>query len=143
MDGSWLTETGPSTEEVIKLLKNQIHMNTYTFPLKTCPHLLKWYNRILPIVANDVVMDELKKGCTAWGSYRGYYYFTHGKLLTAIRERLDFAIQERARDIIGNFLKLYWIPHMLYRAPSPTTKAGLRYKSIENEFNVYASDQLN
>jgi len=118
---------GPNTEEVRNnLLVNYISPNG-KYNLVSLTTIKK--------VINNIISVEEKK-YSGWGSYRGYYTFTHYNLIKEINGKLQPIIEEIARNKINKFIiNSPWIQGILYRPPTETQKAGRMYKSVESHFN--------
>ena len=76
---------------------------------------------------NDVISLENKK-YNGWGSYRGYYTFTHHDLMKEINKKLQLITEDIARNKINQFImNSHLVQDILYRPPTDTKPAGRMY----------------
>ena len=132
MNEPWYEAQGPNTEEV----RNRV-LEIYISPNGK-------YNlvslTVIKKVINDVISVEEKK-YSGWGSYRGYYTFTHHNLIKEINGKLQPIIEDIARNKINKFIiNSPWIQGILYRPPTETQKAGRMYKTVESHFNRLSNE---
>ena len=133
MPDSWYEENGPTTDEVrSKLLSICTVSNS---GIRICG-----IKNIISKIIDDTIKEE-KGSKWGWGSYRGYYTFTHGDLVKKCNAKIDQYVQDRKQEreraaiiVLKKYLNP-WIQDILYRPPTETQSAGLRYKTIENNFN--------
>jgi len=148
----WYQSQGPSTNEVKKIL-NQTLTNIIVVvkmengvhnPTKLLPSQVDFI--IDKVIENYIVKNKNKsKNFIGWGSYRGYYSFTHSELLQKcnkeIQEQIMLQKQADARQkIIKFFNNSPWLMDRLYRPPSEEYSEGLRYKSIKTHFEFTTSN---
>ena len=133
MNEPWYEQQGPNTEEVRnKLLESYISPNG-KYNLVSLTTIKK--------VINDVILIE-EKTYSGWGSYRGYYAFTHHNLIKEINGKLQPIIEEIARKKINKFImNSPWIQDMLYRPPTDTKPEGRMYVAVETHFNQIVSNE--
>ena len=140
MSDSWYEVNGPTTHEVRSKLLSICTVSN--IGIRVCG--IKNISDISKII-DDTIKEEKGSG---WGSYRGYYTFTHGDLVKKCNAKIDQYVRElererereleRERERAIIVLKKYlnpWIQDRLYRPPTKTQSAGLRYKTIENNFS--------
>ena len=80
MSGPWYEEAGPSNLEV----RNKM-LETFLAP-KIPTKLVKIPNIIA--IIEEVMNDNIKE-YGGWGSYRGYYTFTHSNLIKDITKKIN------------------------------------------------------
>ncbi len=137
MSGPWYEQRGPNTDEVRKRLTADYIMPKYKYRLITL-------NTIKDII-NNVMLEE-EKQYEGWGSYRGYYTFTHHKLIKKINKQVQAIMETNARNKINYFvMNSPWVADLLYRPPTDDKPTGRMYFSTQNNFtcvcNEYKSKQ--
>jgi len=125
MSGPWYEHQSPSTEDVKNIL--------FTARWDSQFGETSWYPMMKRCVIDIVINEELKvhqknfgrKPC--WGSYRGYYSFSHSSLLTKCLEEGQNFRKKKAREKLIKFMdNSTWIQDRLYRPDD-----GLRWRQIE------------
>ena len=131
MSGPWYEETGPSTEDVKQILFTA----RWDSQFGETSH--SWYPIMKRRVIDIVIHKELKEHQKnfgrqpCWGSYRGYYSFSHSSLLSKCLEEGQIFRKEKARKKLLKFMdNSTWIQDRLYRPDD-----GLRYENVEKHFN--------
>jgi hypothetical protein len=126
MSGPWYEQQSPSTEDVKKIL--------FTARWDSQFGKTSWYPMMKRRVIDIVIHEELKEHQKTfgeqpcWGSYRGYYSFSHSELLNKCLEEGQKFIKEKARKKLLKFMNdSTWIQDRLYRPDD-----GLRWEQIEN-----------
>ena len=115
MNGPWYEQSGPSAEEVRDDIRESFWKKEKNF---NCIVIDNCIDRIIPKMRND------------FGSWRGYRCFQiKENLINQIELLYDDAMHKTAK-----FLDKYWIQDRLYRPPTETQSAGLRYHAVKNSF---------
>ena len=83
MSYPWYETQGPSTDDVKKILIKYYNSNNNKIDEET---IQKYINIVID--KELAKMENLDKS-TCWGSYRGYYTFTHSNLIKQIDELKD------------------------------------------------------
>ena len=115
MNGPWYEQSGPSAEEVRDDIRESFWKKEKNF---NCIVIDNCIDRIIPKTRNG------------FGSWRGYRCFK-------IKENLMDQIKLLYDDVmhkIAKFLDKYWIQDRLYRPPTETQSAGLRYYTVKTHF---------
>jgi len=132
MSGPWYEEQGPTTDEVRKKL-----ISVYLMP-KNAYKFVK-LETIKKLIDEVIAIEEKEYG--GWGSYRGYYTFTHHKLIKAINKRVQTVMETNARNKINQFImNSPWTQHMLYRPPTEDKPVGRMYQVVQNEFTSLCNE---
>ena len=133
MSGYWYEEQGPNTEDVRKKLTEEYIMPKYKY------RLIK-LNTIKKII-DDVILVEEKQH-KGWGSYRGYWTFTHKKLIKKINKQVQTVMETNAYNKINHFvINSPWVQNLFYRPPTDTKPAGRMYGSVLSRFNQMTSSE--
>ena len=127
MSGPWYEESGPTTLEI----KNKM-LETFLAP--QIPTKLVKISEIIAII--EVVMNENLKEFGGWGSYRGYYTFTHTNLIKSISKKINEKKEEKALEKIKDFIRP-WAEHILYRPPSNDKPTGRMYLVAKESFTSH------
>jgi hypothetical protein len=124
MSGPWYEETGPSNESVKKMLFTAQWDNQFGSI---------WYPMMKRRVIDIVIHEELKEHQKdfgkqpCWGSYRGYYSFSHSSLLRkCLKEGQRFRKEKATKKITAFLNNSTWIQDRLYRPDN-----GLRWRQME------------
>ena len=80
MSGPWYEECGPTSLEI----RNKM---LQTFLAPQIPTKLVKIPEIIAII-EEVIKENLKEH-GGWGSYRGYYTFTHSNLVKSISKKIN------------------------------------------------------
>ena len=133
-DGPWYEQHGPNTDEVrSKLLEMYISNKRGKYNLVSLKTIKK--------VIDDVISLENKK-CVGWGSYRGYYTFTHHNLMKEINKKLQLITEDMARNKINQFImNSHLVQDILYRPPTDTKPVGRMYNAVHSHFNQMVSSE--
>jgi len=133
MSGAWYEEQGPTTDEVREKLTAVYLMPKYTYRLVKL-------TTIKNIINNVISAEEKQHG--GWGSYRGYYTFTHNNLIKAINKQVQRVMEKNARNKINHFImNSYWVQDLLYRPPTKNRAAGRMYTSVQSHFKELVNDE--
>ena len=97
MSGPWYEEQGPTTDEVRKKL-----ISVYIMPKKAYKFVK--LETIEKIIDEVIAIEEKEYG--GWGSYRGYYTFTHHKLVKIVNKKVQAAMEINARNKINQFIEI-------------------------------------
>lgn len=124
MSGPWYEETGPSTLEI----RNKM---LQTFLAPQIPTKLVKIPEIIAVI-EEVIKENLKE-YGGWGSYRGYYTFTHSNLIKSISKKINEKKEENALKKIKDFIRP-WAEHILYRPPSDDKPTGRMYHVAQENF---------
>ena len=126
MSGPWYEEQGPTTDEVRKKL-----ISVYLMPKKAYKFVkLETIEKII-----DEVIAIEEKEYEGWGSYRGYYTFTHHKLVKTVNKKVQAVMEINARNKINKFvMNSPWIQDMLYRPPTEDKPVGRMYHVVQERF---------
>ena len=92
-------------------------------------------------VINDVISLENKK-YNGWGSYRGYYTFTHHDLMKEVNKKLQLIIRKiLARNKINQIYNEQSSGFRIYYTDLQQTQnlQGRMYNVVETHFNQMAS----
>ena len=140
MTEPWYQSQGPDTNEVKKILKQTLRnlivvvkmYNGNRNPTKLLPFQVDF---IVDKVIENYILENQNPSLSfvGWGSYRGYYSFTHSELLQKCTKEIEDQTDARQK-IIKFFNNSAWLMDRLYRPPSEECSEGLRYKSIERHF---------
>ena len=132
MSGPWYEEQGPTTDEVRKKL-----ISEYLMPKKAYKFVkLKTIKKLIDEV---IAIEEKEYG--GWGSYRGYYTFTHHKLVKTVNKKVQAVMEINARNKINQFvMNSPWTQHMLYRPPTENKPVGRMYHVVQNEFTSLCNE---
>ena len=132
MSGPWYEEQGPTTDEVRKKL-----ISVYLMPKKAYKFVkLETIKKII-----DEVIAKEEKEYGGWGSYRGYYTFTHHKLVNTVNKKVQTVMEINARNKINQFImNSPWTQHMLYRPPTEDKPVGRMYQVVQNEFTSLCNE---
>ena len=83
----------------------------------------------------DEVIAIEEKEYGGWGSYRGYYTFTHHKLVKTVNKKVQAVMEINARKKINQFvMNSPWTQHILYRPPSDDKPTGRMYHVAQENF---------
>ena len=153
MTDPWYQTRGPDTNEVKKILKQTLRnlivvvkmSNGDRNPTKLLPFQVDFI--VDKVVENFIKNQNLpnfyaegRDDFLCWGSYRGYYSFTHSELLQECTKVIED--QTDARQKIIKFINnSEWLIDRLYRPPSEKYSEGLRYKSIKTHFENTVSNR--
>ncbi len=126
MSGPWYEESGPTTDEVRKKL-----LSVYLMPKKAYKFVK--LETIEKIIDEVIAIEEKEYG--GWGSYRGYYTFTHHKLVRTVNKKVQAVMEINARNKINQFvMNSPWTQHILYRPPSDDKPTGRMYHVAQENF---------
>ena len=126
MSGPWYEESGPTTDEVRKKL-----LSVYLMPKKAYKFVK--LETIEKIIDEVIAIEEKEYG--GWGSYRGYYTFTHHKLVNTVNKKVQAVMEINARNKINQFvMNSPWTQHILYRPPSDDKPTGRMYHVVQENF---------
>ena len=126
MSGPWYEEQGPTTDEVRKKL-----ISVYIMPKKAYKFVK--LETIEKIIDEVIAIEEKEYG--GWGSYRGYYTFTHHKLVKTVNKKVQAVMEINARNKINKFvMNSPWIQDMLYRPPTEDKPVGRMYHVVQERF---------
>ena len=126
MSGPWYEEQGPTTDEVRKKL-----ISVYLMPKKAYKFVK--LETIKKIIDEVIAIEEKEYG--GWGSYRGYYTFTHHKLVNTVNKKVQTVMEINARNKINQFVMISpWTQHMLYRPPTEDKPVGRMYHVVQERF---------
>ena len=140
MGEPWYQSSGPDTNEVKKILKQTLTNlivvvkmeNGDRNPTKLLPFQVDFI--VDKVVENYIVDNKNKsKNFIGWGSYRGYYSFTHSELLQKCNKEIQDQTDARQK-IIRFFNNSSWLMDRLYRPSSNEYSPGLRYEKIKENF---------
>ncbi len=124
MSGPWYEESGPTSLEI----RNKM---LQTFLAPQIPTKLVKIPEIIAII-EEVIKENLKEH-GGWGSYRGYYTFTHSNLVKSISKKINEKKEENALKKIKDFIRP-WAEHILYRPPSDDKPTGRMYHVAQENF---------
>lgn len=124
MSGPWYEESGPTTLEI----RNKM---LQTFLAPQIPTKLVKIPEIIAVI-EEVIKENLKE-YGGWGSYRGYYTFTHSNLIKSISKKINEKKEENALKKIKDFIRP-WAEHILYRPPSDDKPTGRMYHVAQENF---------
>jgi len=143
----WYQSQGPDTNEVKKILKEALTNiivvvkmeNGNRNPTKLLPFQVDF---IVDKVVENYIVENRNSSLyfVGWGSYRGYYSFTHSELLQECTKVIEDQTDARQK-IIKFFNNSPWLMNRLYRPPSEEYSEGLRYKSIKTHFENTVSNE--
>ena len=153
MNDPWYQSQGPDTNEVKKILKKTLTNIIVVVKMENGDrNPTKLLSFQVDFIVDKVVENFIKKqnlpnfyteerdALLCWGSYRGYYSFTHSELLQECTKLIEN--QTDARQKIIKFINnSAWLMDRLYRPPSEKYSEGLRYKSIERHFETVVSSE--
>jgi len=127
MSGPWYEESGPTSLEI----RNKM---LQTFLAPQIPTKLVKIPEIIAII-EEVIKENLKEH-GGWGSYRGYYTFTHSNLVKSISKKINEKKEENALEKIKDFIRP-WAEHILYRPPSDDKPTGRMYFVAKESFTSH------
>ena len=138
MDEPSYQSAGPDTNEVCKMTKWALTKYADNNHIKLLPFQVDLI--VHKVIENYIAknIDIFKKYFTPWGSYRGYYTFTHNELLENAKKEIKIQTDARQK-IIKFFDNSQWLMDRLYRAPSKDYSEGLRYKNVKTHFESIVS----
>ena len=147
MNEPWYQSQGPDTNEVKKILKEALTNiivvvkmeNGDRNPTKLLPFQVDF---IVDKVVDNYIVENRNSSLyfVGWGSYRGYYSFTHSDLLQKCTKVIEDQTDARLK-IIKFINNSAWLMDRLYRPPSEEYSEGLRYKSIKTHFENTVSNE--
>ena len=124
MSGPWYEESGHTSLEI----RNKM---LQTFLAPQIPTKLVKIREVIAII-EEVIKEKLKE-YGGWGSYRGYYTFTHSNLVKSISKKINEKKEENALKKIKDFIRP-WAEHILYRPPSDDKPTGRMYHVAQENF---------
>ena len=127
MSGPWYEESGPTSLEI----RNKM---LQTFLAPQIPTKLVKIREVIAII--EEVIEENLKEHGGWGSYRGYYTFTHSNLVKSISKKINEKKEEKALEKIKDFIRP-WAEHILYRPPSDNKPTGRMYLLAKESFTSH------
>ena len=127
MSGPWYEVSGPTSLEI----RNKM---LQTFLAPQIPTKLVKIREVIAII-EEVIKENLKE-FGGWGSYRGYYTFTHSKLIESISKKINEKKEEKALEKIKDFIRP-WAEHILYRPPSDNKPTGRMYLVAKESFTSH------
>jgi len=127
MSGPWYEESGPTSLEI----RNKM---LQTFLAPQIPTKLVKIREVIAII-EEVIKENLKEH-GGWGSYRGYYIFTHSNLIESISKKINEKKEEKALEKIKDFIRP-WAEHILYRPPSDNKPTGRMYLVAKESFTSH------
>ena len=84
MSGPWYESQGPSTNDIKEILIKYYNSNNNN---KTDEDTIKKYINI--VIDKELAKMENQDETTCWGSYRGYYTFTHSTMISNINKLIN------------------------------------------------------
>ena len=129
---TWYRRSGPTMDEVIKIVKTHKHFKDID---------MEKYDDLI----NDAVNAEYIK-YSGFGTYRGFYTFT----LNTIIDNLEVVILNKIknniafRKLVNSIILRQWVNHVLYRLPieKSSEKRGLRVDKHKTHFNNSSSRSI-
>ena len=89
----------------------------------------------------DEVIAAEEKEYGGWGSYRGYYTFTHQKLVRTVNKKVQAVMEINAHNKINQFvMNSPWTQHMLYRPPTEDKPVGRMYHVVQERFTSLCNE---
>ena len=124
MSGPWYEESGPTSLEI----RNKM---LQTFLAPQIPTKLVKIREVIALI-EELIKENLKE-YGGWGSYRGYYTFTHSNLIKSISKKINEKKEENALKKIKDFIRPS-AEHILYRPPSDDKPTGRMYHVAQENF---------
>jgi protein tyrosine/serine phosphatase len=84
MSGPWYESQCPSTNDIKEILIKYYNSNNNN---KTDEETIKKYINI--VIDKELAKMENQDESTSWGSYRGYYTFTHSIMISNIKKLIN------------------------------------------------------